>query len=283
VSLEQDRRDYWAIGRYDEKTMTFTPDDPRTDIGNGTQLLDYGTYYASKSFNDTKNGRRVLFGWVAEERPVDDQGNPYGWASIQALPRQLKLDDNSRRLQIDPIDETSQLRISSSYVQYTDVDVTPNTPYQLPMIPGQQYEIILKIDATNFTLNGQYSDQLFCGVYVGATADLTEYTDVGVMFGGESWFLSNINLLLPTYQTSTLEVDDPRMCGDICLSDTQCFAWSYNRNGLLCSLKEKSTEVYPYTQPCSLCTSGVKITLSQLMSYLYSNTLNSSSNPDTFK
>ena len=30
---------------------------------------------------------RILFGWLPEERPVDGQGEPYGWAGAMSLPR----------------------------------------------------------------------------------------------------------------------------------------------------------------------------------------------------
>jgi hypothetical protein len=32
---------------------------------------------------------RLLFGWLPEERPVEADGAPYGWAGVMSLPRQL--------------------------------------------------------------------------------------------------------------------------------------------------------------------------------------------------
>jgi hypothetical protein len=70
--------------------------------------------------------RQVLWGWVLEERNVDEHGGPYGegievvmsapvsqihlhsitgWASIQSLPRTIELDEDGVRLKFNPVPE----------------------------------------------------------------------------------------------------------------------------------------------------------------------------------
>lgn len=81
ASLDDLKLDYYAIGTYDPISDTWTPDDPEADVGIGLQV-DYGRYYASKSFFDQNTGRRILLGWTNEtDADYDDLAK--GWASVQ--------------------------------------------------------------------------------------------------------------------------------------------------------------------------------------------------------
>ncbi|KAK1261923.1 Beta-fructofuranosidase 1 [Acorus gramineus] len=75
--------DYYAIGTYDADANTWTPDDPVADAGIGARV-DYGKYYASKSFFDQNKGRRVLWAWIGE---TDSERTDLrkGWASVQVV------------------------------------------------------------------------------------------------------------------------------------------------------------------------------------------------------
>ncbi|KAK8520844.1 hypothetical protein V6N13_076978 [Hibiscus sabdariffa] len=90
VSLDDDRHDYYAVGTYHEKNVTFVPDDPTIDVGIGLRY-DYGVYYAAKTFYDQNKNRRVLWGWIGESdsEAADLQK---GWASVQSIPRTVLLD-----------------------------------------------------------------------------------------------------------------------------------------------------------------------------------------------
>lgn len=83
ASLDNLKLDFYAIGTYDEENVTWTPDDPEMDVGIGLQV-DYGRYYASKTFYDQKKERRILWGWVNEtDADYDDLAK--GWASVQVF------------------------------------------------------------------------------------------------------------------------------------------------------------------------------------------------------
>ncbi|CAN4118251.1 unnamed protein product [Withania somnifera] len=65
VSLDDTRYDYYTIGTYDTKKDKYTPDDTMIDGWKGLRL-DYGNFYASKTFYDPNKNRRILCGWVNE-------------------------------------------------------------------------------------------------------------------------------------------------------------------------------------------------------------------------
>lgn len=81
ASLDNDKKDFYALGTYNPSTNTWTPDDPQMDVGIGLRV-DYGKYYASKTFYDQIKQRRVLWGWIGE---TDNAGDDIlkGWASVQ--------------------------------------------------------------------------------------------------------------------------------------------------------------------------------------------------------
>ena len=74
-----ERKVYWTTGDYDRRTHRFTP----TRRG----ILDYGAYYAPKSFL-APDGRRILWGWIPETRPQAEYAAA-GWAGCMSLPRVL--------------------------------------------------------------------------------------------------------------------------------------------------------------------------------------------------
>jgi beta-fructofuranosidase len=75
-------RAYWQSGVLDPHTMQFHAE--------RTGILDYGSYYAPKT-QLNKSGRRVLWGWIQEARPLE-QYKLAGWAGMMSLPRVLALD-----------------------------------------------------------------------------------------------------------------------------------------------------------------------------------------------
>lgn len=81
ASLDDNKHDYYALGTYDPYDNTWTPDNPELDVGIGLRV-DYGKYYASKTFYDQNKQRRILWGWIGE---TDSEATDLmkGWASIQ--------------------------------------------------------------------------------------------------------------------------------------------------------------------------------------------------------
>lgn len=82
-------RDYYVTGSYDPTNPTSFSADPALYTAamarSKSVVWDSAAFYASKSFEVA--GQRYVFGWLPEERPVNDDGSPWGWAGVQSLPR----------------------------------------------------------------------------------------------------------------------------------------------------------------------------------------------------
>nr|XP_016468329.1 PREDICTED: beta-fructofuranosidase, insoluble isoenzyme 1-like [Nicotiana tabacum] len=108
VSLDVTRFEYYTVGTYDTKKDMYIPDNTSVDGWKGLRL-DYGNYYASKSFYDPSKNRRVIWGWANESDTVDDDVRK-GWAGIQTIPRKLWLDPSGKQLVQWPVEELDTLR-----------------------------------------------------------------------------------------------------------------------------------------------------------------------------
>jgi beta-fructofuranosidase len=82
ASMDDDRHDYYALGRYDARANAWTPLDAGRDVGTGGLRYDWGKFYASKTFYDPAKRRRVLWGWVGET-DSERADVAKGWASLQ--------------------------------------------------------------------------------------------------------------------------------------------------------------------------------------------------------
>ncbi|CAN6269643.1 unnamed protein product [Urochloa humidicola] len=109
VSMPDTLEDYYAIGRYDEETDTFTPDEDGGGDYRKWRRIDHGHVYASKTFFDAHRSRRVLWAWVNEsDSEADDVAR--GWSGLQSFPRALWLDAGGRQLVQWPVEEIETLR-----------------------------------------------------------------------------------------------------------------------------------------------------------------------------
>ncbi|KAJ8534043.1 hypothetical protein K7X08_007367 [Anisodus acutangulus] len=108
VSLDVTRFEYYTVGTYDTKKDRYIPDNTSIDGWKGLRL-DYGNYYASKSFYDPSKNRRIVWGWANESDTVDDDIKK-GWAGIQTIPRKLWLDPTGKQLVQWPVEELENLR-----------------------------------------------------------------------------------------------------------------------------------------------------------------------------
>ncbi|XP_024517828.1 beta-fructofuranosidase, soluble isoenzyme I [Selaginella moellendorffii] len=109
VSLDNTRQDAYAVGTYDAAADKFIPNVPELDTGIGL-VYDYGVFYASKTFYDPEKQRRVLWGWVTEKDSVEAD-IAKGWAGVQALPRQIWLDETHQNgVRQWPLAEVYKLR-----------------------------------------------------------------------------------------------------------------------------------------------------------------------------
>lgn len=132
VSLDDTKHDIYTVGSYNIGKDAYTPD---VGFQNDSSLrYDYGKYYASKTFYDGAQKRRILLGWANESSTVADD-KIKGWSGIHTIPRKIWLDASGKQLIQWPIREIESLRQSpvslprqvikrGSLVQVTGVTAT---------------------------------------------------------------------------------------------------------------------------------------------------------------
>jgi len=162
---------YW-VGRYDPKTMEFSPETPRRDV-------DTGNYY---SFNphmvDDKGpsgaARRLMHGWATIGRPPAVAGVPY-WESAHSIPRVISIKDN--RLWQEPIPELQSLRRENKQIEKQTL--VADKPAHLQSIRGDALEVVASFDRGSAKL---------CGLMVRADGEgngTRVWADAGNRFGIE--------------------------------------------------------------------------------------------------
>ena len=156
---------YWVMGHYNDTAVAFHPD-PQTSLamGNSTQMFDYDPHYsACRTFKDYKTGRQILTADVYEERPVDSHGGPWGWATVQSLPRSLVLEQTEigPRLRAEPIAEINSLRLIDTH---TGMGAFTMVPGQRTMLAaaGQSLDITVRFALPPSELQEQWR----CGLRV---------------------------------------------------------------------------------------------------------------------
>ncbi|KAI8006506.1 Beta-fructofuranosidase, soluble isoenzyme I [Camellia lanceoleosa] len=138
ASLDDEKKDFYALGTYDPSNDTWTPDNPELDVGIGLRV-DYGKYYASKTFYDQHKQRRVLYGWIGEtDSEIDDIRK--GWACVQSIPRTVVFDQKtgSNILQW-PVEEVETLRLNST--EFHGVELEPGSVVSLNISSATQLDI----------------------------------------------------------------------------------------------------------------------------------------------
>lgn len=148
ASLDDDRHDYYALGSYNVKSKSFHADDPSRDTGIGLRY-DYGKFYASKSFYDAAQQRRILWGWANES---DSEAADYakGWSSVQAIPRTIRYDSKTMRNLIqEPVEELKELR--GPRVSQKSVRLAPGSVVEVHGAIGGQLDIEVVIEYPNVT------------------------------------------------------------------------------------------------------------------------------------
>ncbi|KAK4795426.1 hypothetical protein SAY86_013420 [Trapa natans] len=119
VSLDETRYDYYTIGTYNPDKDKYTPDSRFVDGWDGLRL-DYGNFYASKTFFDSAKNRRILWGWANESDSRADDTNK-GWAGVEAIPRTIWLDSSGKQLIHWPIEEIETLRVNKVELQKVEL------------------------------------------------------------------------------------------------------------------------------------------------------------------
>ncbi|KAK4375307.1 hypothetical protein RND71_005984 [Anisodus tanguticus] len=114
-SVARSFADYYTIGTYHHHNDIYIPDEGSIDNESGLRL-DYGRYYAAKSFFDSAKNRRIFIAWVNEStsREIDIAK---GWSGLQSFPREIWLDRAGNQLVQWPIEEIETLRTNKVDLQ----------------------------------------------------------------------------------------------------------------------------------------------------------------------
>lgn len=97
VLLTSWNKTHWHVGTYASRRFK------AEKIG----VVDGGHYYAAKTLLDDR-GRRIMWGWITEDRPLTEQ-RAAGWSGVLSLPRVLSLLPDGT-LGIQPVPELETLR-----------------------------------------------------------------------------------------------------------------------------------------------------------------------------
>ncbi|MBZ0300082.1 MAG: GH32 C-terminal domain-containing protein, partial [Anaerolineae bacterium] len=145
---------FYFVGRYEDHQ--FVPEVEGT--------LDHAYLYAPLTTQDDQ-GRRLLWGWLREGRPVPAQVEA-GWSGVQSVPRMLTLLPD-HHLGMEPVSELAAQR--GSHHHYADIDLSTLAEH-FTLEPGGR---ALDIEA-EFTPGQQGT----FGLNVLCAADDSEYTSI---------------------------------------------------------------------------------------------------------
>jgi beta-fructofuranosidase len=113
-------------------------------------LVDYGhSYYAPQVMTDAQ-GRRLMWGWLREERPKATQRRA-GWSGVMSLPRVLSVSDDDVLL-MSPAPELAALR--GKEFRLENVIIGPDAPNPLSTVRGDALEISLEVEFASATVFG---------------------------------------------------------------------------------------------------------------------------------
>lgn len=155
VLLTSRNKTWWHVGRTADHRFT------RDQWG----AVDGGALYAAKTVRDYQ-GRRLLWGWIREERPEAAQ-RAAGWSGVLSLPRQLDLRPDGS-LGIEPVRELETLR---GRHRRFGAQTVPDGPDGLPLagVAGDALELQVRFAPT---------DAPILGIRVRCSPDGAEYAEI---------------------------------------------------------------------------------------------------------
>ncbi|KAF7088192.1 hypothetical protein CFC21_091326 [Triticum aestivum] len=137
--------DKYLIGVYDLKRDAFVPDTIVDDCRLWLKI-DYGNFYASKSFFDSKKGRRIIWGWSKEaDCRSDDVAK--GWAGIHTIPRTIWLDSNGKQLLQWPVDEIESLRTNE--INHQGLELNKGDMFEINGVDTFQADVEIYFELTS--------------------------------------------------------------------------------------------------------------------------------------
>ncbi|XP_060962696.1 beta-fructofuranosidase, insoluble isoenzyme CWINV3 isoform X1 [Cannabis sativa] len=119
VSFQAKEQDCYILGQYSAHLDEFKVESD--SMNDDLDLrMDYGKFYASKSFYDPDKKRRVVWGWIMEtESRADDIKK--GWSGLMSFPRTIVLSESGKQLIQWPIEEIEKLRGEKISVENKDL------------------------------------------------------------------------------------------------------------------------------------------------------------------
>jgi beta-fructofuranosidase len=147
------RHAFWSVGRFTDERF-----EPRA-----WGQLDGGALYAPQTFVDAR-GRRILFGWLRENRPPAAMLQA-GWSGVMSLPWLVSADPAGGLPHMAPVPELAALRVAHWRVGERGVDGVVGLE-----LTGDSLELQAVFEP------GAASS---CGLVVRATPDSQELTRVG--------------------------------------------------------------------------------------------------------
>ncbi|OVA18867.1 Glycoside hydrolase [Macleaya cordata] len=155
ASLDDTKKDYYALGTYDVVSDTWTPDDPELDVGIGIRY-DYGKFYASKTFYDQYKKRRILWGWIGET-DSEHADIKKGWASVQGIPREVLFDTKTKTNLLQwPVKEVESLRLSNN--NFNNIKVESGSVLPLDVGTATQLDITAEFEINENALDGMVEE-----------------------------------------------------------------------------------------------------------------------------
>ncbi|XBI05823.1 hypothetical protein VPH35_133931 [Triticum aestivum] len=175
-SSDDDRRDYYALGRFDAAANTWTPIDTERELGVALRY-DYGRYDASKSFYDPVKERRIVWGYVVETDSWSADAAK-GWANLQSIPRTVELDEKTRTNLIQwPVEELDTLRINTT--DLSGITVGAGSVVSLPLHQTSQLDGVLRTHFCHDELRSTHATDVAKEV-VGSTVPVLDGEDFSV-------------------------------------------------------------------------------------------------------
>lgn len=235
VSLRRQHRDAIVYGSYEADPVSgkyVYVEDPNRSY----TLLDYGPYFATKSYYDTTLKRRLNWGWTREE--MDDALIlQQGWSGVQGLVRDMVYDPVEKVLRTFPMPELQGLRRAQVF---TGSGITVgNLANPTVIVPAgttatRYHEIVAKfhIDSSVFASDRYYTEDTApeFGVMVRTNADNSKYTTLSVRMPANTQAPTQGVIMddtFPPFKIYPVDgADIQANCSAQCLKDRACVAWA---------------------------------------------------------
>lgn len=236
VSTMPSHRDYIVYGSYELDAASgeyvFVEDPTRSFT-----FMDYGPWYAAKTFHDPILKRRMVWGWVNEELS-DEQIVAQGYSGLQIL-RDIAYDSTERMLKYPPLPEIKGLRTAKLY-ENRSITLSSETPVEILGVTDSStihQDIVASFDIPSTLFDGSqyFTDDTApeVGLRIRVNADSSEYTTVSLRMpaatqaaiSGEAQ-----DTTYPVIKTYNFVPTDAAAaatnCSGECVKDRLCESWT---------------------------------------------------------